>query len=305
MKTKTPLSILPRCRISTGVMAALLGLSVLPLHAQNQNDRSTNAPKNSNATSNSAMGNAGMSGASSTSSSMLKRGDRRFLAKASEDGHAEIALAQLAAQKAESAEVKTYARMLIDDHQKVDQELTALAQKKGAMLDSSPAPHMSATDRAATGTGSSTGVGPRRSSTSSDPSSPMPNSPSGTAANANGELMPSPASGTAQVGGTTSADSMGSMGSSTMGSSSSRTGSMMSNLFGEGRHLRRLSKETGREFDAEFLETAIEDHKDTIALFEKAGRDSSDTEISAFANKHLPSLRDHLMQAQNLAKTVK
>lgn len=230
----------------------------------------------------------------------LKRADRRFLSKAADDGHAEVALAQLAVQKAENADVRSYAQKLVTDHEGVNQELMALAQKKGVMLEAAAAAHMSAMDRSATGTGSSTGIGPRGSSTSTDAGAG--NSPGAMTGGmpANGASSTTTPSGSAPAGGATSTDNMGSM-----GNSSSRQGSMMSNLFGSERHLRRLSKETGREFDAEFLETAVEDHKDAINLFEKAGKDSSDAEISAFANKHLPALRDHLMQAQTLAKTMK
>lgn len=64
----------------------------------------------------------------------LSRGDTKFLQKAAESGMLEIQASQIAAQKAESAELKTFANMMVSDHTKVDQELKALASAKGVTL---------------------------------------------------------------------------------------------------------------------------------------------------------------------------
>ena len=52
-----------------------------------------------------------------------------------------------------------------------------------------------------------------------------------------------------------------------------------------------------KDVDDEYLATMVSDHKDTVDLFEKAAK-SKDPEIAAFANKMLPTLRQHLAMAK-------
>ena len=65
----------------------------------------------------------------------LSWGDRRFVTKAADGGQAEVQLAQLAAQRATNAEVKSFAQKLVDDHSKVNSELMSLASQKNVKLD--------------------------------------------------------------------------------------------------------------------------------------------------------------------------
>jgi putative membrane protein len=57
-----------------------------------------------------------------------------FLKNASQDNRAEIALGQLAATKAANAGVKSYARMLVTDHTKANQEVSSIARTKSVTL---------------------------------------------------------------------------------------------------------------------------------------------------------------------------
>lgn len=59
-------------------------------------------------------------------------------------------------------------------------------------------------------------------------------------------------------------------------------------------------KESGATFDKAFIDAAIKDHEADIALFEKEANSGSDAQLKAFASKHLPTLRAHLKQAQDL-----
>ena len=68
-------------------------------------------------------------------SDKLSWGDRRFVNKAADEGKAELAIAQLAAQRATSSEVKNFAQKLVDDHSKVNSELTSLASQKNVKID--------------------------------------------------------------------------------------------------------------------------------------------------------------------------
>ncbi|RZI56903.1 MAG: DUF4142 domain-containing protein [Rubrivivax sp.] len=60
--------------------------------------------------------------------------DSSFLKNAAESGHAEIDAGNLALQKGSSADVKSFAQKMVDDHKKADTELQALAASKGVKL---------------------------------------------------------------------------------------------------------------------------------------------------------------------------
>lgn len=63
--------------------------------------------------------------------SKLDSKDRDFLENAAQAGHMEVEGSKLALEKARSAEVKSFAQKMIDDHGKAGQQLAALAKKKG------------------------------------------------------------------------------------------------------------------------------------------------------------------------------
>ena len=70
---------------------------------------------------------------SSDSSTALTRTDRRFVTKASEMNNEEVRLSQLAAQQASDPQVRSYAQMLVDDHNQSGTELSAIASRKGVV----------------------------------------------------------------------------------------------------------------------------------------------------------------------------
>jgi predicted outer membrane protein len=61
-----------------------------------------------------------------------------FLAKAYQDGLAEIRLSQLAVQKASNADVKAFAQRMIDEHTQANSQIATLAQQVGATLPDAP-----------------------------------------------------------------------------------------------------------------------------------------------------------------------
>lgn len=73
---------------------------------------------------------------------------------------------------------------------------------------------------------------------------------------------------------------------------------------GHDRAYNRLNKKSGSEFDQEFVEHMIDEHEKDIKLFEKASTEAKDSEVRAFASKHLGHLREHLQQAQNLRQSA-
>lgn len=64
----------------------------------------------------------------------------------------------------------------------------------------------------------------------------------------------------------------------------------------------KLSAKAGNEFDEDYVKMMVKDHKKTIKLFEDEAKDGKDADLQAFANKTLPTLREHLAQAQALKK---
>lgn len=64
----------------------------------------------------------------------------------------------------------------------------------------------------------------------------------------------------------------------------------------------KWSKKTD-EVDEDYMEEMVDDHQEAVELFEEASR-SKDADIAAFANKTLPTLRQHLTMAKDLKKIV-
>jgi putative membrane protein len=65
----------------------------------------------------------------------------------------------------------------------------------------------------------------------------------------------------------------------------------------------RLSKLDGAAFDKAYIAEMIKDHKAAIAAFERAAK-STDADVKAFAEKTLPTLKEHLSQAQAVKITA-
>jgi putative membrane protein len=66
----------------------------------------------------------------------------------------------------------------------------------------------------------------------------------------------------------------------------------------------RLQDKTGADFDKAFAEHVIKDHEKDIRTFEKALQNTKDTDVKAFIEKTLPSLRQHLQMARTAGAAV-
>jgi putative membrane protein len=72
------------------------------------------------------------------------------------------------------------------------------------------------------------------------------------------------------------------------------------------RDIETLGKKSGADFDREFVrEVGIKAHEKDIKLFENASKELKDAELKAFATKTLPTLREHLAQAEKLPQSGK
>jgi len=70
------------------------------------------------------------------------------------------------------------------------------------------------------------------------------------------------------------------------------------------KHIKDLNEKKGNDFDKDYIDMMVDDHKEDIALFEMASTRALDVDIKAFANKTLPVLKKHLAAAESLKKTL-
>ena len=64
-----------------------------------------------------------------------------------------------------------------------------------------------------------------------------------------------------------------------------------------------LRKDSARQFDKNYIDKMVSDHKDDIDLFEKAAKNSKDSAFKNFAVKALPTLYKHLGAAKAIVKS--
>jgi len=86
-----------------------------------------------------AMSLAGAARAETTPSgdvSSLSAKDKTFMKKAAKGGMMEVAMGQVAEQKAQSDDVKSFGKRMVTDHSKANDELKSIASKKGVQLPS-------------------------------------------------------------------------------------------------------------------------------------------------------------------------
>jgi putative membrane protein len=69
-------------------------------------------------------------------------------------------------------------------------------------------------------------------------------------------------------------------------------------------HSEKLKRLKGPVFDREYMKHMVDDHKKTVADFEKASKNAKDADVRNFAAKTLPTLQEHLKMAQSTASQV-
>ncbi len=62
----------------------------------------------------------------------------------------------------------------------------------------------------------------------------------------------------------------------------------------------KLSKETGTQFDKDFISMAVDDHENDIDKFKKAEENIQDADLKDFIAKTLPTLQKHLDKAKEI-----
>jgi putative membrane protein len=68
--------------------------------------------------------------------------------------------------------------------------------------------------------------------------------------------------------------------------------------------VKRLSKLHGTPFDRAYIRDMVSDHKQDVAAFRREATSGKDPEVKAWAEKMLPTLEDHLKEAQTARTTA-
>lgn len=196
----------------------------------------------------------------------LDRSDRKFIEKAAKSNHKEMALSELASERATNQEVRSFAQQIVTDHAKASQDLMQLAHSKGVTMEEMGVRTGSATaaTTATTRAGGTT-----------------------TAGTTTGTTGPATGAGAGTAGPAGSPD---------------RYDSRVADL--DDGDVKKLSKESGRDFDERYVKLMVKEHEDAVKLFEETAKDAKDPEIRTFAAQHVGALRQHLQQAKNLERTV-
>jgi putative membrane protein len=63
----------------------------------------------------------------------------------------------------------------------------------------------------------------------------------------------------------------------------------------------RLEKLSGKAFDREFMKEMVSDHAKDVSEFERAANQATNADIKQFASEALPTLKDHLKMAREIA----
>jgi putative membrane protein len=70
-------------------------------------------------------------------------------------------------------------------------------------------------------------------------------------------------------------------------------------------HIKKLSEKSGKEFDKDYVDMMVDDHKTDIDKFEKCSKDAKDADLKAFAAKTLPVLKEHLAAIKKIQDGMK
>ncbi len=62
----------------------------------------------------------------------------------------------------------------------------------------------------------------------------------------------------------------------------------------------RLANLSGKDFDRAYADAMLKDHEQAVSLFEREAKDGQNKELKEFADKTLPTLKDHLSMARHL-----
>lgn len=68
--------------------------------------------------------------------------------------------------------------------------------------------------------------------------------------------------------------------------------------------LEKLSKYSGADFDKNYMEMMVKDHKKDVSEFRKQANDGKDPDLRAWASKKVAALEEHLTMAQDMTRAT-
>lgn len=69
--------------------------------------------------------------------------------------------------------------------------------------------------------------------------------------------------------------------------------------------IRKLSEKKGADFDKEYIDFMVDDHKKDIDLFKDQAEKGGDADLRTWAQGKVPTLEHHLMMAEEIKKNLK
>jgi len=240
------------------------------------------------------------------------------------DNQAEVELSQFAQQHAKSNEVKEFAQMMVQDHQKMIQQLQQLsgAQGSAGQSDQSSAIRTGSgrADASSNSSGTQSSTGATSDASRSAGSTNSNNAGAGTSGASNrttttaGGTSATDASGStassASPGGGSSVNSLGAGGAAAtqVGGGSGAVHQLMQidrQIVERKTQATReeLQGKSGAEFDKGFVGTAINAHVHALAALEVIGQQSQG-QLSQVAQQARPTVQQHLEHAKQLMKSL-
>ena len=67
----------------------------------------------------------------------------------------------------------------------------------------------------------------------------------------------------------------------------------------------KLAKESGPQFDRDYVKSMVGDHKDDVSDFKDEAKNGKDRTLQQYAQQTLPTIQQHLQMAQKLDQTTK
>ena len=66
----------------------------------------------------------------------------------------------------------------------------------------------------------------------------------------------------------------------------------------------KLSKTSGADFDRQYISGQVKAHREAVELFKDQAKSGQNADLRNFANKQLPTIEEHLRQAQDIERTL-
>ncbi|MBA4138729.1 MAG: hypothetical protein C0518_15595 [Opitutus sp.] len=209
----------------------------------------------------------------------MSRQDRKFIEKFTELNQREVALSQLAVERATNAQVKAYAQKMVSDHSKAGHEFMTVAS--GGTLAADASTLASSTSERASSMDARSTDATKPAKTDRDGSLSASTTERSTAA-ATSDRSRSTASSSTHSG---------------MG--------MNANSAKDDRMYKKLMGKSGEEFDETYMKAMVDEHEEAIEMLEDIVKDDDrNAQLRAFANKTLPNLRAHLSEAKQIEQSI-